>query len=185
MNFRITLIATGVAAIAITTATALYRMDSDIKPQDPVMPDAFMENVSATFLDKTGKITMKIETPRMIHYAKEDTTNFFDPHVAVYHRSSNPWIIAAKTATANHGIDHVLFRDDVTVHHPADFNNPATVIRTTVLTVHPNDKTAETAEAISMEQPNSVVTAIGMFADMDAGSIKLLSQAKGEYVPDS
>lgn len=143
-----------------------------------------MENVTATILDKFGKVSMKIVTPKMVHFAKNDSTDFIDPQLTIYHKSPNPWFIESRTAKALHGMDNVVFTDNVVIHHPADYNNPATVIKTTTLTVHPNEKTAETTEPITMIQPNSVMQAIGMHADMDSGNIKLLSQAQGEYDPD-
>lgn len=148
-------------------------------------PDAFMENVSALILDKEGKIYMKIVTPKMIHFKKGDKTDFIDPQLTLYHHSPQPWFIQSKFADARQGIDNVLFHDDVTIHHPADTNNPATVIKTKTLTVHPHQQTAETSDLITMIQPNSTIKAVGMFADMNSGNIKLLSQAQGEYVPDS
>ncbi len=173
--------------LAVAAAVFMTLFNRDTAPPthtDSTLPDAYMENVTAIILDKVGKVSMKIMTPRMVHYAQDDTTDFVDPQLTLYHKSPNPWFITSRTAKANHGIDRVVFHDDVTIHHPADFNNPATVIKTASLTVHTNAKTAETAELITMTQPNSIMKAVGMFADMDSGDIKLLSQAKGEYVPD-
>ncbi len=170
------------AAILITLTN---QSGSSNHKNESLIPDAYMENVNAVILDKLGKVTMKIVTPKMIHYAKDDTTDFIDPQITLYHKSPNPWFIASKTAKAWHGIDNLVFNTDVTIHHPADYNNPATLIKTTTLTVHPNERTAETAEPITMIQPNSIMKAVGMQADMDSGNIKLLSQAQGEYVPDS
>lgn len=174
-----------IAVCAAALMTLAYGPDMSSGRDENLMPDAYMENVTAIILDKVGKVTMKIVTPRMVHYAKDDTTDFTDPQLTLYHKSPNPWFIESKTAKAWHGIDNVIFKDDVTIHHPADYNNPATVIKTTTLTVHPNEKIAETAEPITMIQPNSVMKAIGMHADMDSGNIRLLSQAQGEYVPES
>lgn len=172
-----------ISAAALITLT--YQSNSHTTQVDRKLPDAYMENVTAIILDKVGKVTMKIVTPKMMHYVQNDTTDFIDPQLTLYHKSPNPWFVESKTAQALHGIDNVVFNGDVTIHHPADFNNPATVIKTTTLTVHPNEKTAETSEPITMIQPNSVIKAVGMHADMESGNIKLLSQAQGEYVPNS
>ena len=51
--------------------------------------------------------------------------------------------------------------------------------------VHPNEQTAETNALITLYQPNITVNAIGMTANIDTGDIKLLSQARGEYAPNS
>jgi len=174
-----------IAVCATALMTLVYGPNMSSSRDEGQTPDAYMENVTAIILDKFGKVTMKIITPKMVHYSKNDTTDFTDPQLTLYHKSPNPWFIESKTAKAWHGIDNVVFKDDVTIHHPADYNNPATVIKTTTLTVHPNEKLAETTEPITMIQPNSVMKAIGMQADMDSGNIKLLSQAQGEYVPES
>ena len=174
--------------IAVSVAAVLtlsYSPGTTKQTKTAEYPDAFMENVSALILNKEGKVYMKIETPKMIHFKNGDMTDFIDPQLTLYHRSPQPWFIQSKFAKANQGIENVLFREDVTIHHPADLNNPATVIKTKTLTVHPNSQTAETKDLITMVQPNSTIKAVGMFADMNSGNIKLLSQAQGEYVPDS
>ncbi|MBV9576025.1 MAG: LPS export ABC transporter periplasmic protein LptC, partial [Gammaproteobacteria bacterium] len=74
--------------------------------------------------------------------------------------------------------------NNVTIHHAADVNNPATLIKTSTLTVYPNKKLAQTNAFITMIQPSLLVKAIGMQADMNTGDIKLLTQARGEYVPN-
>lgn len=187
MTYKNTILSvTMILAVGMTIfITLINQPDNSRKKNDASIPDAYMENVNAVILDKVGKVTMKIVTPKMIHYAKNDTTDFIDPQITLYHKSPNPWFIASKTAKAWHGIDNLVFNTDVTIHHPADYNNPATLIKTSTLTVHPNENTAETAEPITMIQPNSIMKAIGMHADMDSGNIRLLSQAQGEYVPES
>ena len=187
MTYKNSIISLTIALAVCMSAfmTLSYRPDASPRQNEKQIPDAYMENVTTIILDKFGKISLKIVTPKMVHYAKDDLTDFINPQLTLYHRSPNPWFIASKTAKAWHGIDNVIFSDDVTIHHPANYNNPATVIKTRSLTVHPNTKTAETAEPITMIQPNSIMKAIGMQADMDSGNIKLLSQAQGEYVPDS
>lgn len=149
------------------------------------LPDAFMDDVIATVMDKLGKVKMKIVTPRMVHYAVNDVSKLSLPQLTIYRNSPNPWYVTSKYAQATQGIENVDFWEDVVLHHAADENNPATLIKTPTLTVHPNQKTAETKDFITMVQPSLIVKAIGMFADMNTGDIKLLSQARGEYVPSS
>lgn len=150
-----------------------------------MLPDAFMEDITTVIMDKQGKPSMKIVTPKMIHFAENDTTQLISPQLTLYRQSPNPWFVSSKFGKATQGIDNVDFWDNVVIHHAADINNPATIIKTSTLTVHPNKKTAETNENITMEQPGIVVSAKGMFADMNKGDIKLLSQARGIYVPNS
>ena len=148
------------------------------------LPDAFMEDVTAVIMDKQGKPQMKIITPKLAHYPEKDTTQFISPQLTLYRKSPKPWFITSKFAKATEGVENINFWDNVTVHHAADENNPATLIKTSTLTVYPNKKLAETDHLITMIQPSLIVKAIGMHADMNTGDIKLLSHARGEYVPN-
>lgn len=148
-------------------------------------PDAYMEDVTAVFMDQFGKPKMKIVTPKLTHYLNDDTTQLTDPQLTLYRKSPVPWYVTSHYAKATHGIDNVDFREDVTIHHPADANMPATIIKAPTLIVHPTSETAETNEEIELIQPNITVRATGMRANMNSGSIQLLSHAKGEYVPDT
>jgi lipopolysaccharide export system protein LptC len=129
---------------------------------------------------------MIVVTPRLVHYPQDDMTYLTAPELTLYRPSSPlPWLIKSQHAKSMHGVDEVNFWDDVSIHHAADANNPTTLIKTNTLLVHPNKQTAETAELITMVQPNTIIKAIGMHADMNTGNIQLLSNARGEYVPSS
>lgn len=146
-------------------------------------PDAMMEGVIATIINKEGAPALKIETPKMVHYLREDTTNITSPHITVYRDSPKPWHIHSDSATATKGINQIIFHDHVVINHDHDTENPSTLIKTTVLTVFPNKKVAETNDPIILVQPDTIIHAVGMFADLNDGTVKLLSNARGEYVP--
>lgn len=147
------------------------------------LPDGYMEGVVAFIYDKQGKPSMKVITPKLIHYAEGDTSHLTSPNLTLYRKSPQPWYITANFAKSTLGAENVDFWDDVNIQHAGDITSPATVIKTTKLTVHPNKKIAETEDLITMIQPNLVVKATGMHADMNTGDIKLLSEARGEYAP--
>lgn len=174
-----------VLAFAAWTTYLSYRPQHSTAARPSQLPDAFMENVSAVIMDKQGKPSIKIVSPKMIHFTANDTTQLIKPELTLYRKSPKPWYITAKYAKATQGIDNVNFWDNVTIHHAADENNPATLIKTPTLTVHPNKQVAETNDIITLVQPNLIVKATGMYADMNSGDIKLISQARGEYVPSS
>lgn len=169
---------------AWATLRAFWPQQVAITPIN-MLPDAYMEEVTAVFMDKFGKPKMKIITPKLVHYLTDDTTQLTSPQLTLYRKSPQPWYISSRYAKATHGIDNVDFREDVTIHHPADENMPATVIKAPTLVVHPTNETAETNEPIELIQPNIIIKSTGMRANMNLGTIKLLSQAKGVYVPDA
>jgi lipopolysaccharide export system protein LptC len=172
-----------VVGIATWTTFMSYRPQNNTSTNTKQLPDAFMEDITAFIMDKQGKLSMKIVTPKMIHFTENDTTMLTTPQLTLYRKSPNPWFVTAKYAKATEGVENVHFWDNVMIQHDADQVNPATLIKTSTLMVHPNRKTAETNQFVTMIQPNLVVKAIGMQADMNSGDIKLLSQTRGEYVP--
>lgn len=149
------------------------------------LSDAWMENVNAIVMDKQGKPSIKIRTPKMVHFTTGDTTHLTLPKLTLYHKSPKPWHITAKYAKATQGMENVNFRDHVVIQHAADSSSPATLIKTSTLMVHPNQQLAETTDLITLLQPNLSIHATGMKADMNTGNIKLLSAARGEYVPNT
>ena len=151
----------------------------------PDQPDAFMEDVVAIIMSKEGKPRLKVETPKMFHYAKNDSTEFTKPHVTIYRQSPQPWHINANHAKATWGTSEILFWENVIIHHLEDEENPITTMNTSSLTIFPEKKVAETNKEIIVTQPNTMIRAIGMLANWDAGTVKLLSQAREEYVPKS
>lgn len=171
--------------LAVWTTLLSLRPQNILTADTSTLPDAIMENVTSVIIDKLGKPSMKIVTPRMIHYASNDTTHLVSPKLTLYRKSPKPWIITSNFADATQGVENVRFKENVVIHHPADSSNPATLIKTSFLLVHPNRQVAETSELITLIQPSLVVKATGMYADMNSGDIKLLSQARGEYVPNS
>lgn len=172
-----------VGLAAWNTMRSYSPKNSFASTSSPLLPDAFMEDISALILDKQGKPKIKIVTPKMVHYTKNDTTHLTMPQLTLYRKSPKPWFITSHYAKATQGIDHVDFWENVNIHHAADEEHPATLIKTSTLTVYPNKQIAETGDFITLTQPNIVVKAKGMHADMNTGNIKLISHARGEYVP--
>ena len=149
-------------------------------------PDAFMEDVIATIINKEGNPVLKVAAPKMIHYADNDSTDMTAPNITVFRKESpNPWFINADFAKATQGISQILFQKNVVIHHPANIDNPTTTMSTDSLTVFPDEQTAQTNDPILITQPSSTIHAVGMHANLKDGTVKLLSQAREEYVPNS
>jgi lipopolysaccharide export system protein LptC len=176
-----------VLAVGLSSWSIVAGKKADsLKPTNsPTEPDAYMEYVVATILNKEGTPSMKIETPKMVHYAENDTTDISKPHITIYRQSPEPWYINSDFAKATQGIEKILFWSNVVIHHAHDIDNPTTTMTTTSLIVFPNQQLAQTDQAILVTQPDSTLRAVGMLANMNDGTVKLLSQARGEYVPNS
>lgn len=146
-------------------------------------PDAFMENVNATIMNKEGLPALKVTTPKLVHYLENDTTNIYKPDVIIYRQSPQPWHINSEYAEAIQGTAKVIFWNNVIIKHLADTANPFTTMQTYALEVFPDKQIAETNQGVTIQQPDTTVHATGMIANLNNGTVKLLSNAQGEYVP--
>jgi lipopolysaccharide export system protein LptC len=147
--------------------------------------DAFMEDVVAIIFNKAGLPSFKLVSPKMVHYPENNTTHVTTPHITLFRNSSKPWFIDSKRAKATHGTNEILFSEQVNIYHSADEANPTTTLKTESLTIFPNEDIATTHEPVTFIQPDTTVHAVGMLANLSAGTVKLLSQAQGEYAPAS
>lgn len=149
--------------------------------KNPNLPDGFMENVVAIVINKQGLPALKVFTPRMVHYLENDTTGILKPHVIVYRNSPQPWHINSDYAFAYQGTTQINFQNHVVINHLADISNPATVLQTSAITVFPDKQIATTRQPVIIQQPGTIVHGIGMLANLNDGTVKLLSAAQGQY----
>jgi lipopolysaccharide export system protein LptC len=152
---------------------------------DPSKADTFMEEVIATTINKEGNPTLKLITPKMVHYPKDDSTDIMAPRVTIYRKSPEPWHIDSNFAKTTNGTSTILFWSHVNIHHSTDAENPETNLLTESLTVFPDKKLASTDLPITFIQPDTTVHAVGMLANLNDNTIKLLSATQGEYAPAS
>lgn len=175
------------AAIALSVWSIFFSNSTTttISKNATTGPDAIAEYVSATIFNKDGKVSLKVNAPKCMHYKENDSTNIFSPKIIVYRDSPQPWSIISDYAKAIHGMDQLNFWDHVVVHHLADSENPTTSLLTDFMTVYPDKKIAETDQLVTIIQPDSKIKAIGMLANLADNTIKFLSDVRGQYAPSA
>ena len=152
---------------------------------DPTQMDSYMEEVMAVTFGNAGLPSLKITTPKMVHYPKHNSTIISAPRVVIYRQSPEPWRVNADRAQTTDDMAAIVFTGNVSIHHEPDAENPNTSILTQSLTILPEQQIAQTSDPGTFIQPDAVVHAIGMLANLEKGTVQLLSQAQGEYDPRS
>lgn len=167
------------------SAFIIYQKKSSADQNLPGKPDAFMEDVVATIIDKQGKPSLKIVSPKMTHYVENDTTEINKPLLTLYRttrqKASKPWRLTANHARALQGVNQIHLWENVVINHPGDAQDEKTTLLTPTLNVYPDKQLAETLDPVVISQPYTKIQAIGMNADLATGAVKLLSQTRGEY----
>lgn len=167
------------------SAFIIYQKKSSSELDLTGKPDAFMEEVVATMIDKQGKPSLKIVSPKMTHYVENDATEIVKPLLTLYRSSRQkapkPWRLTAEHARALQGMSQIHLWDKVIINHPGDAEDEQTQLLTPTLNVYPDKQLAETLDPVTISQPFTQIRAIGMNADLATGAVKLLSQTRGEY----
>ena len=165
------IIAVGIAA---WTTPVLSPAKCRTSAQAVKLPDAFMENVIAVVMDKQGKVNMKIVIAENDSLRRpDDTTYLTTPALTIYHRSPQPWYITSNFAKATRD-DNVDFWDDVFIHHAADTTIPPRLSKPKIYCSSHSRPDCRNRDPITLMQPNVMVIATGMHANLNIGDIKLL-----------
>ncbi len=146
-------------------------------------PDFYLKDFTLTTMDKSGAPRNRLESPYMVHYADDDTSEVTTPRMQVFRKDAPPWQIDAGSGVILSEGKVVLLRDGVVISQNNPQNGQHTTLRTPDLTVTPDSESAETASPVNFtDSAGNVVDAVGMRANFRDERLELLSQVRGSYV---
>jgi lipopolysaccharide export system protein LptC len=87
-------------------------------------PDYYIENFTATGLDKNGQRRFVIEAERMAHFPDDDTALLDFPHVIEYEQGSAPRHTYADSGWMSSSGDEILLTGNVKIVIEADASGP-------------------------------------------------------------
>ena len=87
-------------------------------------PDYYIENFTATGLDKNGQRRFVIEAERMAHFPDDDTALLDNPHVIEYEIGFAPRHTFADSGWMNSTGDEILLTDNVRIVVEPDSRGP-------------------------------------------------------------
>lgn len=155
------------------------------KASDKDLPRAIMHNVVVHEYDENGQLADILVSPKIINYAKENTSFLTTPHFTIYSPPGPPWHITSLHGRATNGVDTVFLWQNVVMQRPASQLHPPAKMLTDHFTFYPHTKKGHTDAFVKMIQPGMVVTAIGAKADLNKNTITLISHTKGIYSDES
>lgn len=150
------------------------------KPQHT--PDAIIDGLQAVTLNTEGKPRFIMSAKQLVHYADDDSTELIAPALLA-HAAARPDVhmSAQKGALSSKG-DIIELYNDVKIVRAAGDSRAVLSIRTDYVKVIPDDETAQTDRALTVEEGNNHLSAVGMELDNRAQTLKLLSRVKASNV---
>ncbi|WP_193075650.1 LPS export ABC transporter periplasmic protein LptC [Pseudomonas sp. FME51] len=187
MNFPRYLTTGGVALLAVALALAVGYWN--IRPasftpqtvQAPLQPDFFMDNAKIRQLNEQGQPVYDLHSVRAAHQVGKDVTELDAPKLLHYREDDQqPWDVQSRYGEVSAGGDQVVLSQNVVIEQQLA-GQSARRLSTPELTIFPERNFAETDRSVRIEALNGVTTATGMEANFNDGSIKLLSNVRGEH----
>lgn len=144
-------------------------------------PDTFVENFVVRRLNVDGVLQYRLTSPRMLHYADDDSSLLTDPKLVYYRPDAPDMTLTGKHAYVASKGDVVLFWDDVVATRAATPQRQEMVARMPDLTVLPDDGIGFTGSQVQITEGQSWMKGVGMHMDNNQSTLALQSQVTGLY----
>ena len=145
-------------------------------------PDAFIIDGVYTSYRQDGKLESVLRSTLAKHYPKTDTGRLENPNLELYQNGELRW-----TTTSNKGEfdvieDTLVLTGNVTVFGETEGGIPFTM-KTDSLNYANKSSFIETDKPVRIVSQSGDISGVGMKANIQNRTIKLLSQVKGNYEP--
>lgn len=147
-------------------------------------PDAIMENFSAIRLNENGEHRFIMAAKKLQHYPDDDSTTLELPRLTLLSNERSAIYINARRGIVSSKGDELFLHENVELLRDASAMQDKLTILSEYLHVVPGRDWADTDRAVTIIDPHNTLHAIGLEIDQKARTMKLLSQVRGEHVPN-
>lgn len=144
-------------------------------------PDYVIDDLSSQNYNAEGQLDNSVTAVHMEHFDSSNMTFFTEPVYLVYPtKGQTQWRLSAKTGNLNKNTGKVILKDNVIIDaiSPKD---PIQSLSTSVLELDLNTMIMTSDEIISITGANFIIQGKGLYADLNAQEVELLSQVEGKY----
>lgn len=145
-------------------------------------PDMFAEDVISTMMDAQGKPRYRLMAKVINRYPDDKSVDLQSPRLEYYRQQLPPWTAESDSGRIYDKGRQVFLDGQVTMHRPAEGNQPATHLYTRDLLILPQDDYAETSAAVKINSGESELKGTGMRVYISEGRLELLAKGEGVYV---
>jgi LPS export ABC transporter protein LptC len=140
-------------------------------------------NFSTIKNDKDMKTQWSLEGELMEKY-NNDITFVSRPELKLYRKSSETFVKSNTAIDPTGNMDEIYLKNNVYVKRSSNDNSPSIKMYTSYAIFYITRDLIETDKGVTIITKNSKTTGIGMSADLDAGLIILLENAKREITDE-
>ncbi|KFZ38863.1 hypothetical protein HR45_00195 [Shewanella mangrovi] len=144
-------------------------------------PDYVADNLKSVSFDENGKIATRVSATHMEHFADTDTTVFEQPIYHIYPDNGDAqWKMSAEQGQLNRTQHKVVLQNNVMIDAITP-DDPIRSLTTQYLELDVSTMIMTSQEQVFMKGSGFHASGIGLYADLNAQQLKLLSDIKGTY----
>jgi len=147
-------------------------------------PDAYATKVIVYHIDKSGNLYDQLNTPLSIHYPLDGIISLTTPIFTLFLKNKESWQLSSRYGKLKESKDLLQLWDNVKLEQkqgPA--NKTVSTLTTSTLDIHLKEKTADTSAPVVITQINQEIHAVGLHANFNMKTIRMISQVKGQLKP--
>ena len=179
-----TRVSAGVLVLLLLAALTAWLQSGHLRETDVTEtagPEWYFTDASLTATDSEGRLAYRIDAPRIAHEPTDDTALLESPRLEWLQGRGPPLVITAARGRADADTQRVALSGGVAV---VDESTGTRVeFRADDLLVDAAARVASTTSPIQVVSLHGDLRAVGLTADMNAGTIRLESSVRGRYVP--
>lgn len=147
-------------------------------------PDAYATKVIIYHIDKSGDLYDQLNTPLSVHYPSDDSISLTTPIFTLFLKNKESWQLSARYGKLKEDNELLQLWNNVKLEQKQGSDNKTvSTLTTSTLDIHLKEKTAETSAPVVITQINQEIHAVGLHANFNTKTIRLLSQVKGQLKP--
>ncbi|GGI79587.1 LPS export ABC transporter periplasmic protein LptC [Shewanella gelidii] len=146
-----------------------------------VRPDFVVDDLRSVEFDEKGEVHTRVTATHMEHFDSSNLTFFTNPVYLVYpDEGKTQWRLSAETGNLNKNTGKVVLETNVIIDAIAP-HEPIQSLSTTVLELDLNTMIMTSDDKITIKGNGFNVQGTGLYADLNAQEVHLLSQVVGIY----
>jgi lipopolysaccharide export system protein LptC len=146
-------------------------------------PDQIIERFSLVRMTKDGKPSYIISGGKLTHRPVDDSSEIEKPVVRSLSGENPPMDIHAKTARIDDDNSRVVLSGDVQIDRAASGTSQQFRLRTTELTIFPNEDRMETDKPVSMVSGGATLSGTGLKVNNATSQVEVAQRLRITYPP--
>ena len=147
----------------------------------PARPDFIANDLRSTEFNEQGLLRSRVSAKHMEHFQETNITLFTAPVYLIYPDNGEAeWELTADVGKLNKETGKVVLENNVIID-AVNINEPIQSLKTTMLALDLNTMIMSSDQQIFVTGQDFNIQGLGLYADLNAQELELLSQVEGTY----